>query len=246
MHDPDSLDEPRVAVSAPISSADYYGVGSSGLRFRLRRFQRLLFPLIETLASNGRGIRILDVGGNVQYWEPVEQELARLRCQVTLLNLNAEASHADPGRGRYSFVIGDARKCDLPDSSFDLVHSNSVIEHVGSWRDMRAAAGEIRRLAPSYYIQVPYFWFPLEPHFRVPFFHWLPEQIRARMLMHRTLGFMERAKNMSEAVEAVQSAQLLDFAQMRALFPDATIERERLAGLTKSLIAVRTSRVETA
>ena len=37
---------------------------------------------------------------------------------------------------------------------------------------MRAFAAETKRLADNYYIQTPYFWFPIDPHYyRIPLFH---------------------------------------------------------------------------
>jgi hypothetical protein len=127
----------------------------------------------------------------------------------------------------------------LEDESFDIAHSNSVIEHVGDWERVESFAITTRRLAPRYYVQTPYFWFPIEPHFSALFFHWLPEVTRARRVMKRDLGFNPRATTVAEAMRSVQSARLLDKAMMRALFPDARLEEERVLGLTKSLIAVR-------
>jgi hypothetical protein len=96
-----------------------------------------------------------------------------------------------------------------------------VIEHVGDWVRMEAFASECRRLAPSYYVQTPYFWFPIEPHFSAPFFHWKSEQSRARALMKRPHGFSEKAADVGAAMRDVQHARLLDKTQFRFLYPDA-------------------------
>ena len=68
--------------------------------------------------------------------------------------------------------VGDA--CDLagyPDRSVDLVHSNSVIEHVGGWPRMAAMAGELMRVARAGWVQTPAWEFPIEPHFHAPLVH---------------------------------------------------------------------------
>ena len=44
---------------------------------------------------------------------------------------------------------------------------------------------------------------------------------------------------MSASMRAVQDARLLDKAMMRQLFPDARHEDEKVAGITKSLMAIR-------
>ena len=125
------------------------------------------------------------------------------------------------------------------DNAFDVVHSNSVIEHVGLWSNQRRMAQEVRRLAPRYFVQTPNFWFPLEPHFRMPFIHWLPEPWRAAILMRRACGFYPRARSFDEAQQILEDARLLNVKAMAALFPDATIECERFAFVTKSIIALR-------
>jgi hypothetical protein len=127
----------------------------------------------------------------------------------------------------------------LSDNSFDLVHSNSVVEHVGDWARMKAFAKEVRRLAPRYFVQTPNFWFPIEPHFMCPFFHWLPEPTRVRLLLRAGLGHYRRAGSVDSAVTAVQGARLLNRRMMASLFPDAAIVTERVALLPKSLMAIR-------
>lgn len=206
-------------------------------RFRRARARRIVV-LIEAIHAERGAVRIIDLGGEPEYWSLFERTfLDRCGARITLVNPGGFAD-ADPTL--FDSVDGDA--CALPqytDNSFDLVHSNSVIEHVGDWVRMEAFAGECRRLAPRYYVQTPYFWFPVEPHFSAPFFHWRSEQSRARALMKRGHGFSERAPDIGAAMRDVQHARLLDKTQFRFLYPDAEHHDEVALGLTKSLIAVR-------
>lgn len=208
---------------------------SLAVRFRRARARRIVQLISE--AGSPKGCRIIDLGGEPDYWSLFDRAfLQAARVHVTLVN--PEPFEVDDPM--FEAVTGDA--CDLPrhaDGAFDLVHSNSVIEHVGDWVRMEDFAREVRRLAPRYYVQTPYFWFPIEPHFSAPFFHWRSEQARIRLLMKRRHGFSEKAADVGAAMRDIQHARLLDKAQMRFLFPDASHHDERALGLTKSLIAVR-------
>jgi hypothetical protein len=206
--------------------------------FRGRRFPALLSMIEKIHAEKGR-CRIADVGGRQEYWNPVLPTLNKMRVEISVINLEQTQPEAS---GIFDFAYGNA--CDLSgydSNSFDMVHQNSLIEHVGNWEAMKRCANETRRLAPSYYVQTPYYGFPLEPHFRVPFFHWLPEQVRARLVQSFQLGYFHKAKDFHEAMEHVQSAVLLDKRQFQTLFPDAEIRFERVLGLPKSMIATRKS-----
>jgi hypothetical protein len=208
-------------------------------RFRRRR-SRHVRALIEAAYRQTGGCRIIDLGGRPQYWTLFDRAfLEAHRVHVTCVNYGEEmADSADP---MFTLVEGDA--CDLrgfEDGAFDLAHSNSVVEHVGDWDKVEKFAHEVRRLAPRYYVQTPYVFFPIEPHFSAVLFHWLPEPVRAEILMRRTLGFMPgKAATMGEAMRAVQHARLLSKRMFRYLFQDAQYPDEQVIGLTKSLIAVR-------
>jgi hypothetical protein len=203
--------------------------------YRARRLAQFVALADEVLRTKGE-CRVLDVGGNSSYWRDLEPVWRGRNLKFTLVNMVPEEGAAEP----FTAVQGDARAMpDFSNNSFDLVHSNSVLEHVGRWKDMRACAAEIRRLAPNYFVQTPYYWFPLEPHFRVPFFNWLPEPWRISLVMLRGCGAFPRAQTIDDAVRFVEDSNLLDEKRFRALFPDAQIRRERVYGLTKSLIAMR-------
>lgn len=181
-----------------------------------------------------RPFRILDVGGRQQYWDVVAPEgLAGI--SVVLLNVERQ----DVTRSGFELVEGDARSlARFADRSFELVFSNSVIEHVGERADQRAMAAEIQRVGQRYYVQTPNRGFPVEPHFLVPGFQFLPVSVRVALLTRFRLGWHERVPDPDEARRVVESVRLLSAHELVALFPGCTLHRETLAGLTKSLIVV--------
>lgn len=203
--------------------------------FRQARFLRFMAIVDEVIAQRGECC-ILDVGGTNDYWLANEEMWAQKPVQITVLNLGAdETSHP-----KLRPVTGNAcHMQEFEDSSFDVAHSNSVIEHVGRWKDQKAMANEVRRVASRYYVQTPNMWFPIEPHCRMAFIHWMPLHVRISMLQRCPIGFYPKANSIDEAMASAEDACLLDFKQMQALFPDATIEREKFALMTKSLVAVR-------
>jgi hypothetical protein len=220
---------------ALVLESPYRDSTSMPFRFRRKRFAHVQ-RLIDDILKERGSCRILDIGGEAVYWEIAKDYIAARNIQITLVNLSAEAVSGP----NFTSIQGDATKLDhLADNSFDLVHSNSVIEHVGNWQAMKAMAGHVRRLASRYFVQTPNFWFPIEPHMRAPLFHWLPEQLRYRILMTFDIGFAAKRGSVDHAMRDVQSIALLDRRQFAELFPDAAIEAERVLGLPKSLMAIR-------
>lgn len=208
--------------------------GAMATRMRRKRGEHILALIAKIHAEKG-SCRIIDLGGEPAYWRIFDRGvLENLGVHVTLVNPEPQVIEEDP---MFEVVVGDA--CSLAqfqDGSFDLVHSNSVIEHVGLWERMEAFSREVRRLAPRYYIQTPYQWFPVEPHFPAPFIHWRSERHRAKWVLRNRPGAKGDYGN---ALRAVQSIWLLDKTQMRYLFSDARHLDEKFAGLTKSLLAIR-------
>jgi ubiquinone/menaquinone biosynthesis C-methylase UbiE len=134
--------------------------------------------------------------------------------------------------------VGDARDLSqFADHEFDVVFSNSVIEHVGSVGDQQKMANEIRRVGRFYFVQTPNRGFPLEPHFMFPFFQFLPVSCRAKLLQKFNLGWIARVPEFQNAKLVVQSIRLLTRRDLEQLFPEAEIFEERFLGLTKSFVA---------
>ncbi len=170
------------------------------------------------------GLRICDLGGASRIWNSVSVPL-----DITIVNLPGFlADQGDPTKHRFTFLEADATSLpQFADNSFDLVFSNSVIEHVGDASHRAAFAREAARLAPRYYIQTPSIWFPVEPHCGVPFWWFLPKALRARM--HR-----EWARDVPAWNEMVAGTTVLAVSELKRLFPNSTLMVERWLGLPKS------------
>jgi len=209
--------------------ADNRRADSLANRFRRRRF-RFFESLLEPLA---KPVRILDVGGTEGFWRHMNA-VGDPRWEVTLLNLTSD--HADV-RGMTA-VAGDARDLSqFAAGEFDVVFSNSVIEHLRNEADQRRMAREVRRVGTRYFVQTPNRYFPVEPHFLFPGFQFLPVSARVALVRRFALGYHDAIPDPEAARRAVTEIRLLGAGELGDLFPGARIYRERVLGLTKSLVA---------
>jgi hypothetical protein len=194
-------------------------------RRRMQAFARRFRPSASTT--------ILDVGGTPFNWE-----LAGIRSQLTLLNPSPpEGFGALPAN--YRCVEGSGTRLDFADGAFDVVFSNSVIEHLGSWEQQRAFAREVRRVAPGLWVQTPARAFPVEPHLMTPLLHYLPRAWQRRLLRNFSLWGLIARPSQGAVDGFLRQTRLLGYQEMRELFPDCEIRRERFLGLTKCYVAVR-------
>ncbi len=217
---------------------NYDDVNSVGSKLRQKRIQPLIEMVDQIFAAKGQ-VSILDVGGMEYYWNIVPKDyLVSRNVKVTLVNLPSDVRPvANPEL--FDAREGDGCSLPFPDNAFDICHSNSVIEHVGVWRNKEAFAREVTRVAPRYFHQTPNYWFPWEPHFGFPMFHWLPEPTKLWLFSHFKLGWSAKANNVAEGMALVEYASLLNARMFTSLFPDAEIRKEKFYGLTKSFIAIK-------
>lgn len=194
--------------------------------------QRRLNFFANLLANVPRPVSILDVGGTVSFWRSLD--FAQDAVHITLLNVESEIVHE-----KYlTSISGDARDLSaFSDRSIDIVYSNSVIEHVGDLTQQSQMANEIRRVGKRYFVQTPNRHFPIEPHFLVPTYQFMPLSLKTYLLTKSTLGWVPREPNWEKAKEIAGSVRLLSVRQFSDMFPEASFFYERFAGLTKSVIA---------
>lgn len=218
--------------------SNYNSSDSLGSKFRTKRLAPLLSMIDEEFQASGR-VSIVDIGGTRNYWNIVSSEwLEDRKAHITIVNLPGDEKM--PDEPLFSYLDSDG--CDMhdfADKSFDIAHSNSVIEHVGDWERMVQFSHEISRLAEAYFVQTPNYWFPVEPHCFTPLFQWLPKPARVQLVLQFDLGNWHKAHSIDEAVRTVESARLLNRRMFSELFKDAEVITERVLLLPKSFVAVR-------
>jgi hypothetical protein len=217
--------------------ADQSAYGSFSNSRRTRRFEAFAAIVDTLLAQQSRPVRILDIGGTNSFWEQRGWE-QRDDVAIVLVNLEAEErKHAniDPRAGDATDLS------EFADGSFDVVFSNSVIEHLQTRDNQAAMAAEVRRLAPVYWIQTPNFWFPVEPHFLTPAWHWLPVRARVAMLRRRRWGWRGPCPDPAAAQAAVREIRLMRGRELTRMFPEAKLTPEKIGPFVKSFVAVRSS-----
>lgn len=183
-------------------------------RARMAEFIRIVDPK--------PGMRILDIGGTPEIWRYVDVPL-----KITLLNLEHDPRKKSASHHDYKFVTGDACEDGIPEGQYDLVFSNSVIEHVGDWERQSAFARNVTRGSSNYWVQTPAKWFPIEAHTGMPFWWFYPERLRAKLI--------RRWKNKLPAwTEMIEGTRLVELQALQSLFPGGDILVERSMGIVKS------------
>jgi len=194
-------------------------------RRRMKDFLRTFHPHANT--------RILDVGGGVYNWTLIGCE-----SLITVLNIR-DSPDLGVAPANFTFVKGDGTKLSYPNASFDVAHSNSVIEHLHSYENQRRFAHVTMRVGRGVWVQTPARWFFMEPHLLTPFIHYLPKRWQRRLIRNFTVwGLLTRPPGWKVS-DFLDEVRLLTYDDMKRLFPGCEIRRERFLLFTKSYIAVR-------
>lgn len=211
--------------------ADSSKEGSLADKFRKKRFE--LFRKMLPDDSN-RIITILDIGGTINYWKQMNPpELGRL--DITILNIHDEVK----AESFFKYIKGSAAELNkFKDKQFDIVFSNSVIEHL-TIAEQSQMAKDMLRIGKKIYLQTPSYYFPVEPHFLFPFFQFLPGFVKIFLINNFSLGWFDKQKNKADAEKLTKSINLLKFKDLEKLFPQALIYKEKLFLFTKSYIVLK-------
>lgn len=175
--------------------------------------------------------QILDLGGG---YGDYFAEVVPFRKNVWIAEIDERILRAARRHGFQTVLIPPNGTLPFADRSFDIVHCNSVIEHVLAPDDRARLAAEIRRIGRNWFIQTPNVYFWIEPHSRMPFGQFLPQPALRRCLPH-----LARIWDHHDTMQW----RLLNAKELLALFPQGRLIRERFLGWTKSLVVIGGERV---
>ena len=204
--------------------------GSLSNKFRRKRF--VIFR--EILDSLSQPVKILDLGGTENFWLQMgitESDPYRIcilnteKITTTLKNIN--------------YMRGSAADFAEYNIDFDVIFSNSLIEHLGSHGLRKKMADSIISEGKPYFIQTPNYYFPVEPHFLFPCFQYMPRKLKVSLVSNFDMGWYKKTKDKTTAGEIIDSVYLLNKNEVAELFPGAEIILEKFLGLNKSVIALK-------
>lgn len=201
---------------------------SIGSKMRLKRFAFLK----DQFDKMPKPIRILDVGGTVNYWKD-KDVLDNPDYHITLLNLKK----TDVDYSNVDSVAGDATNLDqYVNGEFDMAFSNSVIEHLYTYENQVKMASEIMRVGKLFFVQTPNKYFPIEPHYVFPLFQFIPKKIGFSLLTKTKLS---RGYKWDPyyAQQYIDEIRLISLTEMKELFPKSDIYYEKFSGFNKSFTA---------
>lgn len=204
---------------------------SIGAKFRARRLRKFEKHFFKTFNPE-KPISILDVGGAAYFWN--NSQISNIPgINITLLNLHLEKTK----HPHIQSQIGDATTMtEFQDKMFDLVFSNSVIEHLYTFENQQKMADEIQRVGKRYFIQTPNKYFPIEAHYAIPFAQYLPKKFLLFLLTKTKISRLKRW-TVKDAQQYLDEIRLLTQDEMKLLFPGSKLLNEKFLGLIKSITA---------
>lgn len=217
---------------------------------RLRQYTRAQrHKLFDDFMKHSTGpIRLVDLGGTVSFWE--NWGLARQpQLAVTIVNdHHQDKTHEHdaitlPNLARLHADVMSLTAADL--AAYDVIFSNSLIEHLPSQQAQRQLAQAIIDSGRPYFMQTPNKLSPVDPHFPrpyVPFFAAYPRPLQARLLSWSALGSGEAAPSFEAALVRLTNYHPLTRGDVRQLFPQARVVMERPLGVPMSIIAMSENR----
>lgn len=158
------------------------------------------------------------------------------KSNITAVNLSVK--HVSIIKRYYPEVeamVADACELPWPDNYFDIVYSNAVIEHLGSFGNQQRMASEVMRVGKRWFVTTPNRWFPFEFHLRIPLITWFP--CRMYLLAGRIISYNHVSHKYKRGLNRFD-LRLLTAKGLKRCFPTSRIIKQRVTFMPETLIAI--------
>lgn len=199
-------------------SQGFFKLQYQSRRRKFELFMKLLRPTEQDL--------VLDCGGgDSSYLEALYPWPERIVVlDIALANQRPIASMP---------VCANALHLPFHDHAFDIVWSNAVIEHVGDFARQQQFAREVGRVGRSYFVTTPWKGFPIELHYKLPLYQFVPKALQRWLSQRYAIGWYAKGQ--------WENIHLLWQRQLQRLFPEAQVLKHHVTPWPETLIAYRTS-----
>ena len=210
-------------------NADQNNENSISKKFREKRLE-FFSEFCENLS---KPLSVLDLGGSDYHWRDSEFQNNR-DYHITIVNTEDQSTE---DFNNLSYIKKDVKDLGFfEENEYDLVYSNSLIEHINNFLHQKKLAREIARIGKHYFIQTPNYYFPVEPHFLFPMFQFLPLGLKTKLIRNYDLGWFKKETDIVKANELANSVRLLKKSELKEIFPDGKIYYEKYYIFNKSFI----------
>tara|TARA_B100001769_G_C21975401_1_gene524609 strand:- start:116 stop:802 length:687 start_codon:yes stop_codon:yes gene_type:complete len=201
----------------------------------LKKYRLDFFKTFEENIIYDNSSRILDVGTSevINETDNLFIQLYKYKKNITCLS-KQDLKKIKTKYKEINFIIGDALSSGLPDNSFDIVHSNATIEHVGDGSNQFIFLRECLRISQKFvFIQTPNKFFPIDFHTKIPLIHFLPDKIYRKLLSLIGLNFYADVNNLN-----LISLKEINFFLKKLEYKKCKIIKKKLCGITSNLIII--------
>lgn len=203
--------------------------------------RQIKFDLFWSLMKPWPGCSVLNLGAAAPHLgkaligrentllEQPEQDPRWRSLRVVGCNLNPadmEAYRREYREMGFQALVADGCRLPFANERFDIVFSNAVIEHLTP-EGQRLMANEILRVGRSWFVTTPNFWYPIEPHHKLPLFQYLPRSAQARI--------QRRLKTWPED----EPINLLTTTELQKLLPGGKVFKVRVTFYPETIVAFR-------
>jgi len=201
----------------------------------LLRLRNFFFTVFEDNIVYTKDTKVLDIGttGVITDQDNIFVKKFKYKKNLTCLS-DQNLDNLKYIYPEITFVQSDGRNTGLNDNSFDVVHSNATIEHVGTSEDQINFLKECVRVSKKYvFLQTPNKFFPIEFHTKIPLLHFLPDFIFRNILKVIGMKYYSDIKNLN----LLSQKDLLKFLKILNI-NDYKIIKCKLLFFTSNLILI--------